>query len=59
LGQRRGLENPWAGEEDVYFGSSPKRLELPHPELAELVYWWLLVHSNHYEGLLSLFFHSC
>jgi hypothetical protein len=25
------------------FGSSPKRLEWPHPEL---VHWWLLVHSN-------------
>jgi len=44
LGQRRGLKNPWAGEEDVFFGSSPKWLELPHPEL---VNWWLLVHSNH------------
>jgi len=24
-------------------GSSPKRLEQPHPEL---VHWWLLVHSS-------------
>jgi hypothetical protein len=25
------------------FGSSPKQLELLHPQL---VHWWLLVHSN-------------
>jgi hypothetical protein len=43
LGQRRGLKNPWAGEEDVFFCSFPKRLQQPHPEL---VHWWLLVHSS-------------
>jgi hypothetical protein len=48
LGQRRGLKNPWAGEEDGVFGSSPKQLERPHPEL---VHWWLLVHSNPVKAL--------
>jgi len=40
LGQRRGLEKPWAGEEEnknalpgCVWVSSPKRLDQPHPEL--------------------------
>jgi hypothetical protein len=37
------LKNPWAGEEDGFFGSSAKRLEQLHPQL---MHWWLLVHSS-------------
>jgi hypothetical protein len=33
MGKFWGLKNPWAGEEDVFLGSSPKWLEWPHPEL--------------------------
>jgi hypothetical protein len=33
----------WGG---CVFGSSPKRLEQPHPQL---VHWWLLVHSSHFD----------
>jgi hypothetical protein len=33
------------------FGSSPKQLELPHPEL---VHWWLLVHSSPFVSILQL-----
>jgi hypothetical protein len=43
LGQRRGLKNPFGKGRGCVFGSSPKWLEWPHPEL---VHWWLLVHSS-------------
>jgi len=43
LGQRRGAEKSLGRGRGCVFGSSPKRLEWPHPEL---VHWWLLVHSN-------------
>ncbi len=35
------------------FGSSPKRLERPHPQL---VHWWLLIHSS--QGRTLSNFHS-
>jgi len=36
LRQRRGLKNPWAGEEDVFLVHPQNDLK-PHPEL---VHWW-------------------
>jgi hypothetical protein len=32
------------GQSGCGFGSSPKRVEWPHPQL---VHWWLLIHSSH------------
>jgi len=43
LGQRRGAENSLGRGRGCLFGSSPKRLEQPHPEL---VHCWLLLHSS-------------
>ncbi len=42
-GQRRGLKKSLGRGGGCVFGSSPKRLERPHPDL---VHWWLLVHSS-------------
>ncbi len=39
----KGAEKPLRRGTGYVFGSSPKRLEQPHPEL---VHWWLLVHSS-------------
>jgi len=44
LGQKRGLKNSLGRGRGCVFGSSPKQLEWPHPEL---MHWWLLVHSSH------------
>jgi hypothetical protein len=43
LGQRRGTEKSLGKGIGCVFGSSPKLLERPHPEL---LHWWLLVYSS-------------
>jgi hypothetical protein len=44
LGAKKGAEKSLGKGRGCVFGSSPKRLERPHPQLA---HWWLLVHSSH------------
>jgi hypothetical protein len=65
---KKGAEKSMGRGRGCVFGSSPKQVEQPHPEL---VHWWLLVHSNpglespnkwnHLVGLLGIMpigFHS-
>jgi hypothetical protein len=40
LGQRRGLKNPWAGEEDMFLVHPQKGLN------GLMLNWWLLVNSS-------------
>jgi len=40
LGQRRGLNNPWTGEEDVFSVHPQNSLN------GLILNWWLLVHSS-------------
>jgi len=56
LGQRRGAEKSLGKRKGCVLSSSPKWLELPHPEL---VHWWLLVHSSPSLGLTYHFFPCC
>jgi len=43
FGVEKGAEKSLSRGRGCVFGSSPKELERPHPEL---VHWWLLVHSS-------------
>jgi hypothetical protein len=43
FGREQGAEKSMGKGKGYVFGSSPKQLELPHPQL---VHWWLLVHSS-------------
>jgi len=44
FGAEKGAEESLGRGRGCVFGSTPKWLEQPHPEL---VHWWLLVHSSH------------
>jgi hypothetical protein len=43
FGAEKGAEKSLGRGRGCVFGSSPKQLEWPHPEL---MHWWLLVHFS-------------
>ncbi len=52
FGAGKGAEKSLGRGRGCVFGSSPKRLEWPHPEL---VHWWLLVHCSPRHGCHHIF----